>query len=74
MDIRVSDSIVDYWKKISFSYESILKMDSLKYEESVKVSEELKESLRKEKIKNLKTSIGVGIGGTLLGLLLGILL
>lgn len=73
-DLIASDSICDYLRKISLKKDTIYFMDSLKFEESLAISRELKESLKIQKKKSRKTIVEVGVGGTLLGVLLGVLL
>lgn len=74
MDLRVSDSLVFYWKQVSMTNSSMYMLESKKFEESQKVNEALQKSLKEQKNKSRIIGIGVGVGGILLGVFLGVLL
>lgn len=73
VDLLASDSLVFYWKSVSLAKDTVIRLEQLKYDETVKFNESLKTDLRNEKKKCRKRNFGVGIGGTLLGILLGVI-
>lgn len=74
MDLVVSDSLCFYWKNMYLKKDTILRFETIKFEESHKYTRSLEESLKLEKKKKRKAIIGVGVGGTLIGIILGVLL
>ena len=74
MDLRVSDSLIYYWKKVAVTNDTLYLLESKKFDEAQKVNGSLQQSLREQKKKSRIINIGVGVGGTLLGILLGVLL
>lgn len=71
MDLAVSDSMLNYYKKSVLSQQEIINLQEQKFNTQNTLYEE---SLKREKKKNRAKSIGVGVGGTLLGIVLGVLL
>jgi hypothetical protein len=71
MDLAVSDSMLNYYKQSVVSQQGIISLQDEKFNKQTTFYEE---SLRREKKKSRKKSIGVGVGGTLLGIVLGVLL
>ena len=74
MDLRVSDSLIFYWKQVAVTNDKLYLLESKKFEEAQKVNEAIQQSLKEQKKKSRIIGIGVGVGGTLLGILLGVLL
>ena len=71
VDLAVSDSILNYYKKSVLSQQGIINLQEQKFNTQTAFYEE---SLKREKKKSRIKSIGVGVGGTLLGIVLGVLL
>ena len=71
MDLAVSDSMLNYYKKSTESYKQVIDLQEQKFDLQ---GSYFKETLERQKKKSRKTSIGVGVGGTLLGAVLGVLL
>ncbi len=71
MDLAVSDSMLNYYKKSVLSQQGIINLQEQKFNTQTTFYEE---SLKREKKKSRMKSIGVGVGGTLLGIVLGVLL
>lgn len=71
MDLAVSDSMLSYYKKSVVSQQGIIDLQNEKFNKQAAFYEE---SIKREKRKSRKKSIGVGVGGTLLGIVLGVLL
>ena len=74
MDLRVSDSLIFYWKQVAVTNDTLYLLGVKKFEEAQKVNEALQQSLKEQKKKGRIIGIGVGVGGTLFGILLGVLL
>ena len=74
MDLRVSDSLIFYWKQVAVTNDTLYLLESQKFEKAQKVNETLQQSLKEQKRKSRIIDIGVGVGGILLGILLGVLL
>lgn len=70
VDLAVSDSMLNYYKKSVLSQQGIINLQEQKFNAQTAFYEE---SLKREKKSRMK-SIGVGVGGTLLGIVLGVLL
>ena len=71
MDLAVSDSMLNYYKKSAESYQQVIDLQEQKFDLQ---GSYLKETLERQKKKSRKLFIGVGVGGTLLGAVLGVLL
>lgn len=71
VDLAVSDSMLNYYKKSVLSQQGIINLQEQKFNTQTAFYEE---SLKREKKKSRMKSIGVGVGGTLLGIVLGVLL
>ena len=71
VDLAVSDSMLNYYKKSVLSQQGIINLQEQKFNTQTAFYEE---SLKCEKKKSRMKSIGVGVGGTLLGIVLGVLL
>ena len=71
VDLAVSDSMLNYYKKSVLSQQGIINLQEQKFNTQTTFYEE---SLKREKKKSRMKSIGVGVGGTLLGIVLGVLL
>lgn len=71
VDLAVSDSTLNYYKKSVLSQQGIINLQEQKFNTQTAFYEE---SLKREKKKSRMKSIGVGVGGTLLGIVLGVLL
>ena len=67
MDLTVSDSMLNYYKKSVLSQQEIINLQEQKFNTQNTLYEE---SLKREKKKNRAKSIVVGVGGTLLGIVL----
>ena len=73
MGLSVSDSLVVYWKKVAEKSDTIRSLESKKYDNLIKIKQNLENSLNANRKKYRKTAIGVGVGGTILGFILGVL-
>ena len=71
MDLAVSDSMLNYYKKSVISQQGIIALQEQRFNTQTTFYEE---ALKREKRKRRNTAIGVGVGGTLLGIVLGVLL
>lgn len=71
VNLAVSDSMLNYYKKSVLSQQGIINLQEQKFNTQTAFYEE---SLKREKKKSRMKSIGVGVGGTLLGIVLGVLL
>lgn len=71
VDLAVSDSMLNYYKKSVLSQQGIINLQEQKFNTQTAFYEE---SLKRENKKSRMKSIGVGVGGTLLGIVLGVLL
>ena len=71
VDLAVSDSMLNYYKKSVLSQQGIINLQEQKFNTQTSFYEE---SIKREKKKSRMNSIGVGVGGTLLGIVLGVLL
>ena len=71
MDLAVSDSMLNYYKKSAESYQQVIDLQEQKFDLQ---GSYFKETLERQEKKSRKLFIGVGVGGTLLGAVLGVLL
>nr|DAK08693.1 MAG TPA: hypothetical protein [Caudoviricetes sp.] len=73
-ELKLSDSISEYWRLSFETQKTISAKESQKFNEAMLFQESLKKELLEERRRNLKRVISVGIGGTLIGAILGVLL
>lgn len=72
--VQIADSLSWHWQRITVLQDSIITSTNKKVALAEQLNKDFGDLLKRQRKKNLRTTIGVGVGGILLGVTAGLLL